>query len=296
VPAAAANVGRVSIAYGFTAQNGDSDPQDNVGSARASVPGLTGEMVGVSYYDENGDNRKDPGEGQKGVKITVVGLYDIDRRATTRTDRNGGFRFTGLPSEVPTSGPTSTAISSSRSSPSPEKRSSPSDRGRRPAGVQAVSSGHRGRSPLRHEVYLFAYLVLTFRALQRKLSRFEVRRVVKIRSAGAWQVAARRRPTARETGSAGQAREVPVSPFRASAREGEVCAIRVFGRWSDSDLGWGGHAVMHDVHVAGGNCRRSWDCAVGGAATRSTPKAQERARPSSADTPGACARRKASSG
>jgi hypothetical protein len=97
VPAAAANVGRVTIAYGFTAQNGDSDPQDNVGSARASVPGLTGEMVGTSYYDKNGDRRKDPGEGLKGVKITVVGLYDIDRRATTRTDRNGDFRFTGLP-------------------------------------------------------------------------------------------------------------------------------------------------------------------------------------------------------
>ncbi|MFT7866991.1 MULTISPECIES: SdrD B-like domain-containing protein [Amycolatopsis] len=97
VPAAAANVGRVTIAYGFTAQNGDSDPQDNVGSARASVPGLTGEMVGVSYYDQNGNNRKDPGEGLKGVKITVVGLVDIDRRATTRTDRNGDFRFTGLP-------------------------------------------------------------------------------------------------------------------------------------------------------------------------------------------------------
>lgn len=97
VPAAAANVGRVNIAYGFTAQNGDSNPQDNVGSARASVPGLTGEMVGFSFYDQNGDHRKDPGEGLKGVKITVVGLHDIDRRATTRTDRNGDFRFTGLP-------------------------------------------------------------------------------------------------------------------------------------------------------------------------------------------------------
>ncbi|MFF1607882.1 carboxypeptidase-like regulatory domain-containing protein, partial [Amycolatopsis sp. NPDC058278] len=49
------------------------------------------------FTAQNGDHRKDPGEGLKGVKITVVGLHDIDRRATTRTDRNGDFRFTGLP-------------------------------------------------------------------------------------------------------------------------------------------------------------------------------------------------------
>ncbi len=97
VPVGAAQVGRVTIAYGFTAQNGDTDPGDNVGVARASVPGLTGESVGSSYYDKNANNRNDPGEGLKGVKVTLIGLYDIDRRATTYTDRNGDFRFTGLP-------------------------------------------------------------------------------------------------------------------------------------------------------------------------------------------------------
>ncbi|WIY07507.1 SdrD B-like domain-containing protein [Amycolatopsis mongoliensis] len=97
VPGGAANVGRVTIAYGFTAQNGDTDPGDNVGVARASVPGLTGESVGSSYYDKNANHRNDPGEGVEGVEVTLIGLYDIDRRATTHTDRNGDFRFTGLP-------------------------------------------------------------------------------------------------------------------------------------------------------------------------------------------------------
>jgi SdrD B-like protein len=97
VPARAAYAGKVTIAYGFTAQNGDSDPADNIGVARASVPGLTGETAGISFYDKNENRAKDPGEGLQGVKITVVGLYDIDHRATTYTDGNGDFRFTGLP-------------------------------------------------------------------------------------------------------------------------------------------------------------------------------------------------------
>jgi hypothetical protein len=65
VPARAAYAGKVTIAYGFTAQNGDTDPADNIGVARASVPGLTGETAGISFHDKNENRGKDPGGGSR---------------------------------------------------------------------------------------------------------------------------------------------------------------------------------------------------------------------------------------
>jgi hypothetical protein len=81
----------------FGGANGDSDDANNYGNARASVPGATGILTGQSHYDRNGDGRNDPGEGVAGVRVTVVGLYDIDRTATTFTGEDGRFLFTGLP-------------------------------------------------------------------------------------------------------------------------------------------------------------------------------------------------------
>ncbi|MDT7725815.1 MAG: hypothetical protein QOI21_2391 [Actinomycetota bacterium] len=97
VPAASANVGRVKIAYGFTAENGDYDPSNNSGSARASVPGATGTLKGESLYDSNDNDRLDPGEAFEGLKLTFVGLYDIERIVTVHTDRDGKFEVNGLP-------------------------------------------------------------------------------------------------------------------------------------------------------------------------------------------------------
>jgi hypothetical protein len=97
VSTSSANVGRVLIAFAFGGANGDSDDANNYGQARASVPGATGILTGQSYYDRNGDGRNDPGEGVAGVRVTVVGLYDIDRTATTFTGEDGRFLFTGLP-------------------------------------------------------------------------------------------------------------------------------------------------------------------------------------------------------
>jgi len=97
VPARAADVGKVTIAYGFTAENGDYDPSNNIGSARASVPGATGTLKGGSLYDSNDNDRLDPGEAFEGLKITFVGLYDIERIVTVYTDQNGRYEVTGLP-------------------------------------------------------------------------------------------------------------------------------------------------------------------------------------------------------
>ena len=91
------NVGRVTIAYGFGAANGDHDPSNNSGIARASVPGATGLMMGDAVYDQDGDGQQDPGEGVPGMKVTIVGLYDIEHFATVYTDANGHFGFTDLP-------------------------------------------------------------------------------------------------------------------------------------------------------------------------------------------------------
>ncbi|HEV7980720.1 hypothetical protein [Amycolatopsis sp.] len=97
VPTAAANVGKVAITLGFTAENGDSDPSNNIGDASASVPGATGTLTGDILYDSNGNNQRDPGEGFEGLKITLVGLYDIERIVTAYSDQDGKFRFDDLP-------------------------------------------------------------------------------------------------------------------------------------------------------------------------------------------------------
>ncbi|SMD25022.1 Carboxypeptidase regulatory-like domain-containing protein [Kibdelosporangium aridum] len=97
VTASSANVGRVTIAYGFGGANGDADESNNIGSSQASVPGATGILTGQATHDRNGDHRVDPGEGVAGVRITVVGHFDIDRTATTFTDSDGKFLITDLP-------------------------------------------------------------------------------------------------------------------------------------------------------------------------------------------------------
>jgi hypothetical protein len=97
VPPGAANVGNVAIGFGFTAENGDSDPSNNFGNAKASVPGATGTLVGDCMYDSNGNNQLDPGEGFEGLKVTLVGLYDIERIVTAYSDQNGKVRFEDLP-------------------------------------------------------------------------------------------------------------------------------------------------------------------------------------------------------
>ncbi|MBB4906105.1 SdrD B-like domain-containing protein [Actinophytocola algeriensis] len=91
------DVGRVTIAYGFGAANGDYDESNNIGSARASVPGATGIMMGDAMYDQDGDGQLDPGEGVPDVKVTIVGLFDIEHIATVHTDADGHFGFTDLP-------------------------------------------------------------------------------------------------------------------------------------------------------------------------------------------------------
>jgi SdrD B-like protein len=97
VPARSADMGKVGIAYGFIAENGDSDQEDNSGVARASVPGAVGARDNLVYHDADGDHRVEPGEGLAGVKITVVGLYDIELITSLYTDEDGKARFTGLP-------------------------------------------------------------------------------------------------------------------------------------------------------------------------------------------------------
>lgn len=97
VSATASNAGKAGIAYGFIAENGDSDESNNSGIARASVPGATSAMEILSFHDANGDHRIDPGEGVASVKVTVVGLYDIEHIETAYTDQDGKFRFAGLP-------------------------------------------------------------------------------------------------------------------------------------------------------------------------------------------------------
>jgi hypothetical protein len=97
VPDASANVGRVTLAYGFAGTNGDSDESNNLASARASVPGAAGILTGSSYYDRDGDRNQGLDEGVADVRVTVVGLYDIDHTATVFTDEMGTFQFTGLP-------------------------------------------------------------------------------------------------------------------------------------------------------------------------------------------------------
>jgi hypothetical protein len=97
VSASSANVGRVTVAFAFGGVNGDADGSNNYGGARASVPGATGILTGQSFYDRNGDGGNDPGEGVAGVRVTVVGRYDIDRTATTLTGEDGRFLLTGLP-------------------------------------------------------------------------------------------------------------------------------------------------------------------------------------------------------
>jgi len=96
VPARSADMGRVSIAYGFIAENGDADESNNSGVARASVPGATGTTDNRVYYDADGDG-DEPGDGLAGVKITMVGLYDIELITSLYTDQDGNARFTGLP-------------------------------------------------------------------------------------------------------------------------------------------------------------------------------------------------------
>lgn len=97
VPDRSYDVGRVTIAYGFGAANGDYDESNNFGGARASVPGATGVMVGDATYDRDADGQQDPGEGLPDVKITIVGLFDIEHTATVYTDADGHFGFSGLP-------------------------------------------------------------------------------------------------------------------------------------------------------------------------------------------------------
>lgn len=97
VSAGSWNAGRVTIAYGFIAENGDSDESDNSGVARASVPGATASMQARIVHDANSDHRTDPGEGVAGVKVAVVGLYDIEHIEAKYSDQDGVLRFTGLP-------------------------------------------------------------------------------------------------------------------------------------------------------------------------------------------------------
>jgi hypothetical protein len=97
VPGGAADVGKVTTSFGFNAENGDSDPSDNEGNGSASVPGATGSLTGSTLHDSNGNNQLDPGEGFAGLKITLVGLYDIERIVTTYSGQDGKFRFDGLP-------------------------------------------------------------------------------------------------------------------------------------------------------------------------------------------------------
>ena len=97
VPASSANVGKVTVAFGFGAANGDADESNNVGTARASVPGATGTLSGTGFHDRDGDWQVDAGEGVAGMRVTVVGLHDIEHAATTVTGEDGTYRFTGLP-------------------------------------------------------------------------------------------------------------------------------------------------------------------------------------------------------
>lgn len=97
VPEYTSKVGKVSIAYGFVGENGDSDLENNSGVARASVPGATGNLARTATYDVDGDRRHDPNEGVAGTKITLVGLYDIELITTAYTDQDGKAQFTGLP-------------------------------------------------------------------------------------------------------------------------------------------------------------------------------------------------------
>ncbi|ONI90115.1 hypothetical protein ALI144C_03595 [Actinosynnema sp. ALI-1.44] len=97
VPSGAVNSGRVTFLYGFGADNGDSDESNNRALAGASVPGGKGIMTGASYYDRDHNGQRDPGEGLQYVRVTLVGLRDIERIATAVTGADGEFSIADLP-------------------------------------------------------------------------------------------------------------------------------------------------------------------------------------------------------
>nr|WP_042183725.1 carboxypeptidase-like regulatory domain-containing protein [Kibdelosporangium sp. MJ126-NF4]CEL15786.1 hypothetical protein [Kibdelosporangium sp. MJ126-NF4]CTQ93711.1 hypothetical protein [Kibdelosporangium sp. MJ126-NF4] len=97
VPNGSFNAGNVAFSGGFSASNGESDDSNNYANASASVPGGKGTLTGYSYVDGNQNNSKDPGEGLANVRVTVVGLYDIERIESATTDANGEFAITDLP-------------------------------------------------------------------------------------------------------------------------------------------------------------------------------------------------------
>ncbi|ALG14263.1 carboxypeptidase-like regulatory domain-containing protein [Kibdelosporangium phytohabitans] len=100
VPEGSFTAGNVAFSGGFSASNGESDDTNNYANARASVPGGKGTLTGLSYVDGNQNGRKDPGEGLANVRVTVVGLYDIELVTSATTDANGEFVIPDLPAGV----------------------------------------------------------------------------------------------------------------------------------------------------------------------------------------------------